>query len=155
MPDKKPRCYHRIEMKPQSIGRALGIGLRVAGRIAGQRMAASAQAASNPPVPAGSKAAQPSAVSHAAGQVAARAPRGVAHGISGFLRPFRRVGGILWLEVTGVFFFLPVVVFAPTLWRTRLSWAHGPDHRTFLVSAVIVLLFLYLSITSFWRARRR
>jgi hypothetical protein len=75
--------------------------------------------------------------------------------LRGFLRPFGRVGGILWLEVTGVFFFLPVVVFGPTLWRTRLSWAHGPDHRTFLIAAGIVALFLYLSVTSFLRARRR
>jgi hypothetical protein len=142
-------------MKPQSIGRALGIGLRVAGRIAGQRVAASAQAAANSSVPAAAGSARPHPEARAAGQVAGQATRGVARGVGGFLRPFQRVGGILWLEVTGVFFFLPVVVFAPTAWRTRLSWAHGPDHRTFLVSAVIVLLFLYLSITSFWRARRR
>jgi hypothetical protein len=142
-------------MKPQSIGRALGIGLRVAGRIAGQRVAASAQAAANSPAPAAAGIAQRHPEARAAGQVAGQASRGVARGVGGFLRPFQRVGGILWLEVTGVFFFLPVVVFAPTLWRTRLSWAHGPDHRTFLVAAVIVLLFLYLSITSFWRARRR
>jgi hypothetical protein len=134
-------------MKPQSIGRALGIGLRVAGRMAGQRMAAGAQSApsavSSPPQP------------RAAGQVAGKAARGVARGVGGFLRPFGRVGGILWLEVTGVFFFLPVAVFAPTVWRTRHSWAHGPDHRTFLIAAGIVVLFLYLSITSFLRARRR
>jgi hypothetical protein len=36
-----------------------------------------------------------------------------------------------------------------------MSWAHGPDHRTFLIAAGIVLLFLYLSVTSFLRARRR
>ncbi|MGD0632027.1 MAG: hypothetical protein ABR987_22065 [Terracidiphilus sp.] len=139
-------------MKPQSIGRALGIGLRVAGRIAGQRMAASAQgAASQPAASAAASAAQ----TRAAGQVAGKATRSVARGVGGFLRPFGRVGGILWLEVTGVFFFLPVVVFGPTVWRTRLSWAHGPDHRTFLIAIGIVLLFLYLSVSSFLRARRR
>jgi hypothetical protein len=143
-------------MKPHSIGRALGIGIRVAGRIAGQRVAASAQAAASQPAPAaGSSADQTNAGSRAARQVAGQAAHGFARGVSGFLRPFGRVGGILWLEVTGVFFFLPVVVFAPSAWRTRLCWAHGPDHRTFLVAAAIVLLFLYLSITSFWRARRR
>jgi len=76
-------------------------------------------------------------------------------GVGGFLRPFRRLGGILWLEVTGGLFFLPVVVFAPTLWRVRASWAHGPDHRLFLVTAGIMAVFLYLSVSSFWRARRR
>jgi hypothetical protein len=54
-----------------------------------------------------------------------------------------------------VFFFLPVVVFGPTVWKSRMSWAHGPDHRTFLIGTGIVLLFLYLSVTSFLRARRR
>jgi hypothetical protein len=88
-------------------------------------------------------------------QASKQASRGVAQGVGGFLRPFRRVGGILWLEVTGVFFLLPVVVFAPTVWRTRLSWSHGPDQRTFWVSGLMVAVFLYLGVTSFWRARRR
>ena len=33
-------------MKPQTIGRVLGIGVRVAGRMAGQRLAGATQAAS-------------------------------------------------------------------------------------------------------------
>jgi hypothetical protein len=48
-----------------------------------------------------------------------------------------------------------VLVFAPTLWRTRLSYAHGPDHRTFVASAVVVVVFFYLGVSSFWRARRK
>jgi hypothetical protein len=87
--------------------------------------------------------------------VAGQATRGIARGVGGFLRPFRRVGGILWLEVTGVFFFLPVIVFAPTLWRIRASWLQGPDHKTFLLTAAVMAIFLYLSVTSFWRARRK
>lgn len=143
-------------MKPQSIGRALGIGLRVAGRIAGQRVAAAAQAVDSQPAPSTPVGVhQQRAGGRTAGQVAGQASHGFAKGVAGFLRPFGRVGGILWLEVTGVFFFLPVVVFGPTVWRTRLSWAHGPDHRTFLIAAGIVVLFLYLSVTSFLRARRK
>jgi hypothetical protein len=140
-------------MKPHSIGRTLGIGLRVAGRIAGQRVAAGAEAAAKepPPPPVAAAAAQ----SRASGQAAGQVTRGVARGVGGFLRPFGRVGGIVWLEVTGVFFLLPVIVFAPTLWRTRASFMHGPDHRTFLVSAALVVVFLYLGVSSFWRARRK
>ncbi len=138
-------------MKPQIIGRTLGIGLRVAGRIVGRRVAASAQAAANQPAQQPASAAQ----SRAAGQAAGQATRGVARGVGGFLQPFRRVGGILWLEVTGVFFFLPVVVFAPTLWRVRASCLQGPDHRTFLVTAIVMAVFLYLSVSSFLRARRK
>jgi hypothetical protein len=140
-------------MKPHAIGRTLGIGLRVAGRIAGQRAAAHAQAAASSPAP--QQAVDTAVQSRAAGQAAGRATKDVARGVGGFLRPFRRVGGILWLEVTGVFFFLPVVVFGPTLWRTRASWAQGPDHRTFLVSAGVMVVFFYLSVSSFWRARRK
>jgi hypothetical protein len=142
-------------MRPQTIGRAFGIGLRVAGRIAGQRLAGTAQ----PAQPQAVAAAPSRATVPAAGQATARAGRsvvkGVAQGAGGFLRPFRRVGGILWLEVTGVFFLLPVLVFAPAVWRARLSWAHGPDHRTFWASAFVVAVFLYLGASSFWRAQRK
>jgi hypothetical protein len=145
-------------MKPQSIGRALGIGLRVAGRLAGQSVAAAVQAADERTAPSasgGRTVPQNHTAGSGAGQAAGLASHGIAQGVAGFVRPFRRIGGILWLEVAGVFFLLPVVVFGPSLWRTRLSWAHGPDHRTFLVTAGIVVLFLYLSVTSFLRARRK
>jgi hypothetical protein len=147
-------------MEPQSIGRALGIGLRVAGRIAGQRFSASGQAseacASNsaPVILDGAQTGK-KADAYASGRAAGQVSRGVARGLGGFLRPFQRVGGIIWLEVTGAFFLLPVVAFAPTLWRVRASWLHGPDHRLFLVTAGIMTVFFYLSVTSFWRARRR
>jgi hypothetical protein len=117
--------------------------------MAGQRIMGetrSANAPSNPPAQGAWVKAQ--------GRVAGNTV-GVARGLGGFLRPFRQVGGKIWLEVTGVFFLLPVLVFSPLLWRTRASWAQGPDHRTFLSSAVVVMVFLYLGISSFWRARRR
>jgi len=140
-------------MKSHSVGRTLGIGLRIAGRIAGERAAAAAQNASGSP--AERQAADRAARSRATGQAAGQASKGVARGIGGFLRPFRSVGGKLMLEVTGVFFLLPVGVFAPALWRTRVSYIHGPDHRTFLLSAALTALFLYLSVSSFWRAWRK
>lgn len=116
--------------------------MRIAGRIAGEQMA-------------GSAAAQPVASQATQSRVAGQAAKGLARGVGGFLRPFARVGGILWLEVAGVFFLLPVIAFAPTLWRIRASWLHGPDHWTFLVTTGIMVVFFYLSISSFWRARRK
>lgn len=152
--ERQPHCYHHIEMRPESFGRVLGIGLRVAGRVAGQRLGAASQPA-GAPTSAGSApqdaAANPAQRSRAAG----KATTNLARGLGGFLKPFSRVGGILWLEVTGVFFFLPVLVFAPTMWRTRFSYAHGPDHRTFVASAIVVVVFFYLGVSSFWRARRK
>lgn len=139
-------------MRPETFGRVLGIGLRVVGRVAGQRIGAAApspapSATSTPRTISGNAAATP----RAAGSLGA----GISRGLGGFFKPFRRVGGILWLEITGVFFFLPVLVFAPTLWRTRLSYAHGPDHRTFIASTIVVVIFFYLGVSSFWRARRK
>ena len=148
-----PHCYHHIGMRPENIGRVLGIGVRVAARVAGQRLAASQSPASAPA--ASTQGNQPSPDAASRGRAAGQASASVGRGLAGFFKPFRRVGGALWLEVTGVFFFLPVLVFAPTMWRTRLSFAHGPDHRTFIASTVVVVLFLYLAISSFWRARRR
>jgi hypothetical protein len=141
-------------MRPEKIGRVFGTGLRVAGRVAGQRLASASQPVHSQPVGTIAQPAIPAAsVRPSNAQVPNRGS--VTKGVGGLLRPFRRVGGILWLEVTGVFFLLPVLVFAPTVWRTRFSWAHGPDHRTFIVSAIVVVVFLYLGVTSFWRARRR
>jgi hypothetical protein len=144
-------------MKPQKIGRVLGIGLRVAGRVAGERLAtpspAVAQAPGNQRVATTGAASRPTA--QTAGRSAGRASRGLARGIGGFLRPFGSVGRKLWLEITGVFFLLPVLVFGPWMWRLRASWERGPDHRTFVISAVIVVVFLYLGVSSFWRAWRK
>lgn len=140
-------------MRPKTIGRVLGIGVRVAGRVAGQRLAAH--------TPSGGQIQPPQAVSsagpstRAAGQTAGRASRGLARGLSGFLRPFARVGHALWLDVMGVFFLLPVLIFGSYMWRIRTNWNHGPDHRYFLISCVVVAMFLYLSVTSFWRASRK
>lgn len=140
-------------MRPENIGRVLGIGVRVAGRVAGQRLASSEPPASAPAASTQSNQTSVDAASRA--RAAGQASASLGRGLAGFLKPFRRVGGALWLEVTGVFFFLPVLVFGPTMWRTRMSFFHGPDHRTFIASTIVVVLFLYLSITSFYRARRR
>jgi len=142
-PAPQPHCYHHIEMRPQTVGRVLGIGLRVAGRVASQRLGAAE--ASPQPVPD----------THRSNSGNPRQPGNLKSGLTGLFKPFRRVGGILWLEVTGVFFLLPVLVFSPTLWRTRQSFAHGPDHRTFVASAIVVAVFLYLGVSSFWRAHQR
>jgi hypothetical protein len=91
-----------------------------------------------------------------AGQSVGQARKSVSRGVGGFLRPFRRVGGILWLEVSGVFFLIFVPVFAwRGIWPARASYLHGPDHLRFLVFTGLALMFLYLGVSSFWRAHRR
>ena len=140
-------------MRPKTIGRVLGIGVRVAGRVAGQRLAVHAQAGGQIQSPQAVPSTGPA--SREAGQAAGRASRGLARGLSGFFRPFARVGHALWLEVAGVFFLVPVMIFGTYMWRIRASWKHGPDHLYFLISSGVVVMFLYLSVTSFWRASRK
>lgn len=147
-------------MNPNEFGKKLGIGLRVAGRIAQQRVQESGSAAAapnpgsaNPPrYPA--PVLTPQSVKQAAvrGQTITRA---AGRGIGGFLRPFSKVGGLLWLEVTGFFFGLFALFFAQNIWRARFDYASGPQHQRFLVGVGLTLVFSYLSVTAFWRARRR
>lgn len=146
-------------MRPQTVGRVLGAGLRIAGRMAGQRLAGSGNP--RPVTVAGVGGPNTSArVSYPpnareAAQKARKVSTGVARGVGGFLRPFGRVGGNILLEVTGVFFFLFVLIFGTWAWKLRTAYAHGADHTRFLVYAAMTLLFLYLSVSNFWRARRK
>lgn len=143
------------------IGRAVGIGVRVLGRMAGQQLGPPRQpAAARPQMHQPASVASSGNPNQATGQSTARATvqsgRSLSRGVGGFLGPFRRVGGILWLEVTGVFFliFVPVFVWRGA-WPARASYAHGPDHLRFLVFTGLASLFLYLGVSSFWRAHRR
>jgi hypothetical protein len=155
-------------MKANEIGKRLGIGVRVAGRIAQQRaqeqaararMQAEATAHAQPTP---SEYAPPSKYSQRSvptpAEVKAQAgqfSRAAGRGVLGFLRPFGRVGGILWLEVTGFFFGMFALYFAIDIWRSRLGYASGPMHQRFLIAVGLTLVFSYLSASAFWRAGRR
>jgi hypothetical protein len=144
-------------MKPQTIGRVLGIGVRIAGRIAGERLAGTTPSpvndrhAARTPAPVNAVTAPPSG--RVAGRAVGQTTGSVARGMAGFLRPFRRVGRSVFLEVVGVFFMLFVLVFGNWAWKLRYQALHGPEHQKFLVYVAMMLLFLYLSASSFWRAR--
>jgi len=140
-------CYHHNEMRAQKIGQVLGIGLRVAGRMVGQRLADNAQTGTTAP----SVAAQ----GRTAGQKAGSVTKGVARGVGGFLAPFRRVGGILWLEVTGAFFLLFAGVFGFALWRNWANYLRDSEVMKIIVTGAVVLVFLYLGVSAFWCARKR
>lgn len=138
-------------MRAQTIGRVLGVGVRVAGRIAGQTIAGPSTSAARPVTVPGVGAQRP----RVSAQQAVRAGGSVTRGVGGFLRPFARVGRSILLEVTGVFFLLFVLVFGNWAWRLRAQYAHGPDHTKFMVYAGMMLVFAYLTASSFWRARRK
>ncbi len=140
-------------MRPQTVGRVLGVGLRVAGRIAGQRLASSGSNTGSRPVTVPGVGGP--RVDRATGQKAGKAAANLGRGLGGFVRPFSRVGGKIALEVTGVFFLLFVLVFGQMAWRMRSSYVRGADHSKFLIAAGLLLVFLYLTVSSFWRARRK
>jgi hypothetical protein len=137
-------------MKPHSIGRVLGTGFRVAGRIAGQRVAAASQpSAQTAPDPRFAEQA------HAAGRATGHTTGGVARGLAGFLRPFQRVGSKIWLEVMGAFYLLFALAFTRFAVQHHPAGIQGPYDRNFLLATGIVLVFAYLGATSFWRASRK
>ena len=161
-------------MNAGEIGRRLGIGVRVAGRIAQQRAQEKADAEAKAGPNAGSHPSQPAAgVVEPPAQASAsryiptqaqvreasvktqKITRAAGRGLGGFLRPFSRVGGILWLQVTGFFFGLFDLVFATEAWRTHADYASGPQHQRFLIAAGLTLVFGYLCVSAFWRANRK
>lgn len=161
-----------MQMNPNELGKRLGIGVRVAGRIAQQHAQQRAEEKAREQAQAESQAhpsSQPAGIVEPPGarfvpdprqireatQKTHKITRAAGRGIGGFLRPFGRVGGILWLEVTGFFFGLFAVYFALDLWRTRLSYLAGPQHQRFLIAVALTAVFGYLSISAFWRAKHK
>ena len=156
-------------------GRALGTGARLAAKTLVTAVDAaavpnpSARPASSGPQPGGLPGPQAPPIS-ITGQKAARAAqevrgttRGIARGTRRFGEavwgPFARLSGVLWLELTGVFFGLFALSAGVGAWKLREN-LHGatanPDARIHLeLAAGIALLFGYFCISSFVRANRR
>lgn len=97
--------------------------------------------------------------------VRARAPeyrakgKAIAHGTKRFGEavwgPFAHAGRTLWLEVVGVFFGVFALFFGQQTWVRRAQYAHGPEHQHFLAFAIVFVMFVYLSASSFVRSARR
>ena len=75
------------------------------------------------------------------------------------VEPVVRLSGVLWLEVTGVFFGIFALSTGIAIWRLRGQWrtalAHPATHPSLLVAIAVFALFAYFCISSFVRARRR
>jgi len=147
-------------------GRALGQGAREAAKA----LVRAADAATEPnPEPNPSPAARQAGT--AAGTVTARTVQqaraktaGVKRGAKRFGEavwgPFVKLSGVLWLELTGVFFGLFALTAAVEVFKHRAdfhpSTTSAPDARLHLFFAIaMVLVFGYFTISSFMRARRR
>ena len=112
------------------------------------------------PAPSANRTAR-SAVRTASG--GASQVRGVKEGLTRFrnstVEPVVRLSGVLWLEVTGVFFGIFALSTGIAIWRLRGQWrtalAHPATHGGLLVAVAVFALFAYFCISSFVRARRR
>jgi len=102
----------------------------------------------------------------AAGQAQARARQataGVAAGSKQFgrsvWRPFVKLSGVLWLELTGSFFAIIAFFTGQSLWVHRADVHLNPlnptAHQHFYVYLFVTLMFSWFAITSFLKARRR
>ena len=145
-------------MEPKRFGRKLGIGVRVASRMAKERAAKSA--AASPSTSAAAAATQtaprippPPARNYA--EPARRVGEGSRRFGKALWGPLAHISGTLWLEITGLFFALFAVFFGQNAWRTRASALHGPEHAHFALYSVVTLIFLYFCVSSFVKARRR
>ncbi len=145
----------------EGTGRKLGVGMKVLGRMAKQRLdkldepAKPATVPPNPRPPVPRAAAPPVAVP----PVAARKAKAVREGGRRFGHavwgPFTKAGHVLWLEITGLFFALFGIYFFTEAWKRRADWQAGSEHTHLLVYAAVTLVFGYFCVTSFVRARKR
>jgi hypothetical protein len=149
-------------MEPNRIGRVLGVGTRVAANMLRQQAQAAASApqtgrAASSGNRSGSVA---KAVSSPGGSQSLRTTgQKVARGAKGFGRslwnPFAHATTVLWLEITGLFFGLFTLYFLSNGWKFHHDSLSGPDHRKFLLYASCAVVFLYFTVSSFARARRK
>src|ERR1700684_1291449 len=144
-------------MEPKKVGRTLGIGVRVASNMLRERVeraAASSPANSTtgnrPPMPAST-----SVRAVPMSRRVATAKRGAKAFGKAFLGPFTHAGGILWLEITGLFFALFAVFFGQSVYRVHTAWRQGPEHSHLLLYGVLAIAFGWFSVSSFIRAYRK
>jgi hypothetical protein len=77
--------------------------------------------------------------------------------------PFVRLSGVVWLEVSGVFFGIFALFAGAGVWRLRGAWrlagangaANAGAHRSFEGAVLMLAVFGYFCASSFVRARRR
>ncbi len=144
-------------MEPKKVGRTLGIGVRVASNMVRERVERAAAAHS---APVGAEKVRPAAPAPPRPGIkidskVAGAKRGFKAFGQAFLGPFTHAGGILWLEITGMFFALFALFFMQSVYRVRNSWNQGPEHTHLLLYIALAVGFAWFSASSFMRAYRK
>jgi hypothetical protein len=146
-------------MRSKTVGRALGIGMRVAGK---------ALLEDKPLSPEAARAAEQRRLEgiqaagergRAAGASLGQGTRKVSRGTRNFGRavwnPFAWASSVLWLEITGLFFGLFAFFFAQHVYELRGAWRSGPEHMHLVLYCVLLVAFVYFAASSFVRASRK
>jgi hypothetical protein len=144
-------------MEPKKVGRVLGIGVRVASKMVRERVAeASAAGPASPAAPRPAAAPRPQATTRPStvNRTAAAKQGAKAFG-QALLGPFTHAGGVLWLEITGLFFALFALFFVQSIYRVHASWKQGPEHLHLLLYVLLAAGFGWFSFSSFARAHRK
>jgi hypothetical protein len=150
-------------MEPNRLGRVLGISARIAAKKIGER---TAQAGQSVPSPAAAQAAGRAAAAQigatrkeaeqaarGAADSGRRLARGAGRFSSALVKPFAHAGGILALEVFGVFFAVFAFSFLAHAWQAaKVTGWHERHAEAYLG---VGLLFLWFAVSSFWRAKRK
>ena len=144
-------------MEPKKVGRTLGIGLRVASNMVRERV----ERASAPVPPSSTsgngspRTTAPASSSVPISRRVATAKRGAKAFGQALLGPFTHAGGVLWLEITGLFFALFALFFVQSVYRVRTAWRTGPEHTHLLLYVAMAFIFAWFSVSSFTRAYRK
>jgi hypothetical protein len=144
-------------MEPKKVGRALGIGVRVASNMVRERVAQAAAAPATPATAAIPRPPEPPPVRTpiAGPNKTATAKRGAKAFGQAVLGPFTHAGSILWLEITGLFFALFALFFVQSVYRIHTAWRQGPEHAHLLLYCLLAVGFGWFSVSSFTRAYRK
>ena len=159
-------------MEPKKVGRALGIGVRVASNMVRQRVAQAGETPSPAaatrvaPVTVGVPPAPEPTRTTSRSQPRVRPPapktnrlhtarRGAQAFTRALLGPFTHAGSILWLEITGLFFGLFTLFFLQSIYRVHSAWKQGPEHAHLLLYCALAVIFAWFSGSSFLRAMRK
>jgi hypothetical protein len=167
---------YTLGMDSVRFGRALGIGARAAAKTLVTAIDAATTpnpaGSANTPASAGGPAKETKAETAGArmGQRTARTAsqvrqtgKGLKQGTKRFGEavwgPFVKLSGVLWLELTGVFFGIFALFAAGGVWKMRGEWrqtAGNHDmHVRLIAAAAMAALFGYFCVSSFVKAGRR
>lgn len=140
-------------MHAERFGKALGFGMRQAGRA----VARAAEAAAAPAPASGRAPVAPARHRHAAveGGHAGGLRQGARQFSAAVVRPAKRAGSVLWLEVTGFLFGMIAAVAAAGVWAGRAHLRPGPGQAHELMGVGMLVVFGWFAGSNFVRARRR